>query len=318
MQPQKAPETVVTAAARSLTQGTVSGKVYDAQTESPIAGAYVVLRRSDPTGDKPPLTETGKNGEFRFDGLPLGTYTLNYAMLGLREPPSSEAKTIRLTPDESAAAIDFPVVMGPHLHGRVVDPEGHPVAKAMVFGIRNLGKISGLIVQDLSAADGTFDLYFGHQPEQVQLFAGTHPDLGAQGDRLASDIVGPFYPNEDGTPEIELKLRTTATISGTVLDTDGVPVANARVIPRSKGAGEGTEMWRPAETGEDGAFTLSGLLAGSYDLDLMPPDTERFIHPLPPNDRLDVVWGETRSGLQLVLDLGISISGTCMTVRASR
>jgi RNA polymerase sigma factor (sigma-70 family) len=308
-EPDGATATVQQVASTSALQGSVSGRVFDAQTDSPIVAAYMLLRRSDDDGEKPPLTQTDENGEFRFDGLPLGTYKLGYAVLGLREPPASEAKTILLTPEVSAAHVDFPIVMGPHLHGRVVDSEGQPVLKAMVFGVQNLGKSSGPIVQDLSASDGTFDLYFGHQPEQVKLFAGTHPDLGAQRDRLASEIVGPFYPNEDGTPEIEIKLHTTATISGIVLDTDGTPVSNARVIPRGENAVEGTAMWESAETREDGSFELPGLPEGSYDLDLDPPDTDRFIRVLPPNDRIDVAWGETKSGLQLVLDLGISISG---------
>ena len=296
-------------ASNSTLQGSVLGRVYDAQTDAPQSGAFILLRRADADGGRPQQTRTNEEGEFRFGGLAFGAYRANYAMLGLREPPSSEAKTVSLTPEENAAIVDFPLVMGPHLHGRVVDPDGQPVLKAMVFGIQNLGKSSGVVVQDLSGGDGTFDLYFGHQPEQVQLFAGTHPDLGAQGDRQASEIVGPFYPNDDGTPEIEIKLFPTAAISGTVLDTEGTPVSNARVIPRGENAVEGTAMWEAAETREDGSFELPGLPQGSYDLDLDPPDTDRFIRALPPNDRIDVAWGESKSGLALVLDLGISISG---------
>ncbi|RSK34676.1 carboxypeptidase-like regulatory domain-containing protein [Hymenobacter metallilatus] len=62
-------------------RGTVSGRLYDGQTQEPIPHSYVVvLRASD--GRFVQSVETDANGHFRATGLPLGRYVVRTTVLG--------------------------------------------------------------------------------------------------------------------------------------------------------------------------------------------------------------------------------------------
>ncbi|MDU0369065.1 carboxypeptidase-like regulatory domain-containing protein [Hymenobacter endophyticus] len=62
-------------------RGTVSGRLFDGQTQEPIPHSYVVvLRAAD--GRFVKSVETDANGHFRATGLPLGTYTVRTTVLG--------------------------------------------------------------------------------------------------------------------------------------------------------------------------------------------------------------------------------------------
>ncbi|RSK50377.1 carboxypeptidase-like regulatory domain-containing protein [Hymenobacter rigui] len=70
-----------TLAAGPTTKGTVSGRLYDGQTQEPIPHSYVVvLRASD--GRFVKSVETDANGRFRATGLPLGRYVVRTTVLG--------------------------------------------------------------------------------------------------------------------------------------------------------------------------------------------------------------------------------------------
>ncbi|WP_139922817.1 carboxypeptidase-like regulatory domain-containing protein [Hymenobacter sp. DG01] len=62
-------------------RGTVSGRLFDGQTQEPIPHSYVVvLRASD--GRFMKAVETDAQGRFRAAGLPLGRYTVRTTVLG--------------------------------------------------------------------------------------------------------------------------------------------------------------------------------------------------------------------------------------------
>lgn len=63
------------------THGTVSGRLYDGQTQEPIPHSYVVLLRAS-DGRFVKAVATNARGEFRADKLPLGRYTMRTTVLG--------------------------------------------------------------------------------------------------------------------------------------------------------------------------------------------------------------------------------------------
>ena len=70
-----------TAAAPAGPSGTVSGRLFDGQTQEPIPHSYVVvLRAAD--GRFMKSVETDAEGRFRVTGLPLGSYTVRTTVLG--------------------------------------------------------------------------------------------------------------------------------------------------------------------------------------------------------------------------------------------
>ncbi|MCA8830814.1 carboxypeptidase-like regulatory domain-containing protein [Hymenobacter pini] len=69
------------AAGPTAATGTVSGRLYDGQTQEPIPHSYVVvLRASD--GRFVKSVETDASGHFRATGLPLGRYVVHTTVLG--------------------------------------------------------------------------------------------------------------------------------------------------------------------------------------------------------------------------------------------
>lgn len=66
---------------KSSPRGTISGRLFDGQTQEPIPHANVILlRASDNTFVK--SVETDANGVFRADKLPLGQYKVRTTVLG--------------------------------------------------------------------------------------------------------------------------------------------------------------------------------------------------------------------------------------------
>jgi hypothetical protein len=72
---------VVPAQAQSGQRGSLSGRLFDGQTQEPIPHAYVVLlRASDNRFVK--TVETDANGVFKAANLPLGQYKVRTTVLG--------------------------------------------------------------------------------------------------------------------------------------------------------------------------------------------------------------------------------------------
>jgi protocatechuate 3,4-dioxygenase beta subunit len=292
--------------------GSISGTVTDAETKAPIDGAYVVFVGDFGPGREQEHVTTDGNGYYRLSELKPGSYKLKCVVPGVQERGELEARTVSVAERQDVVSVDFAAFRsGLHIKGRVVDTEGRPVAKAMVMAARiGANQITEMQVNNFSAADGSFALYFSPGPSEGYVLAAvTSPMFGVPGDMLASEVEGFFYPSADGLPEVILTLRTSATLSGTVLDTQGQPVAGVRILPRSDPRHEFMMSWESAQTAEDGSFTTPGLPAGSYLMDLAPTTTGKFIRALPPNDEIEVAWGERKQGLRLILDLGLSISG---------
>jgi len=106
-----------------------------------------------------------------------------------------------------------------------------------------------------------------------------------------------FHVPHDGPPLV-VTLPRAATLTGTVVDPNGRPVAGAEVTA------ELTEEWRHAETGDDGSFRIEDVTPGAVkvhaDAEDWAPSDERPV---------DVASGQTVEQLVLSLNRGGSLSG---------
>ena len=130
----------------TLVDGTsVSGKVVDG-SGAPIAGASV----NASSGSSYDSTSTAPDGTFVLDSLALGTANLSVSANGF----APQSRAVNLTGD--LTGVDFVLVKGTVVSGKVVDGAGSPIAGASVNGYSSSG--GGGSDSTSTAADGTYTL----------------------------------------------------------------------------------------------------------------------------------------------------------------
>ncbi len=145
--------------------------------------------------------------------------------------------------------------------GRVVDPEGRPVAGATVEtqgyrtmeGDGEVGESPGL--ETLAITDGNGEFYLRAPGPGLLVYAFV------QGRGLASRMVTDLVSGTGRREEVRLALGTTLT--GVVRDLAGrgVPGAVLHVVPTDRHV-ETFTYWQEIATGPDGRFTLPNVPAG--------------------------------------------------------
>ena len=163
-------------------------------------------------------------------------------------PAKPTAKAAKEPPADKPAEVTMRTVTG-----KVVDPEGKPVAGAEIINLPLEGTVT---VVGKTAADGTFSVTVPLKGPGSYLFP-----------RLAGFAPDQFLMPATNTPaEITYKLVKDVPIRGRVLDTQGKPVAGAAVVVRSIQGYENDSLdafltgfqKRPADgVGPDSKWTVS-------------------------------------------------------------
>ncbi len=284
--------------------GTLRGVVRLYDSREPVAGLDLSLAAPPPEDDRKERqvlrTTSGPDGVFRFTGLHPGA---GYELSGLRDPYAPiDVTGIAVAPGESlnlgtlwlAVPVDLPV--------EVIDATGAPVpeAEVSVFAAREaeqdlqpwsregqLRRALAIASAPRPTASATTDknghaVVEGLRPDRYHVRA-TAEGFGA--DAKPGVIVSP----DSGGAAVRLMLLRGHALVGTVLDIEGEPVAEARIVATATTSKRpGIDQWT-GESGADGAYALSGLAAGRYQLHLVRegkptlvagqvgiPDTKRF------------------------------------------
>lgn len=193
---------------------------------------------------------TDDDGKIEITALLPGTYDVNAWCEGYLPRDRYEPITV------ATADIDglvWEVGVGGRIAGVVKTEAGEPVAEANISAQTTGGAARGQRTwgNDETGADGTFLL--------KGLVAGDYTlDVNADGQRQPEEPPKATVP-AGGEAKVEIVLPAGGTIAGTVVDTGGKPVRNARVRVANDGwrwgGGEG-------RTGDDGAFTIEGVRPG--------------------------------------------------------
>ena len=249
---------------------------------------------------------TDADGRYRVTGLPEGKY-LAHALLGgcVREkssPNDSLLESMKLGEGESRENVDFALVRGGVITGRVTDAEGRPLIarvvslqvvdeegqKVEVHGGSNLMNL--MMNSDMFQTDdrGVYRI-FALRAGRYLVSAGGDSDI-----TLMTGAVGK-YPrawHPDATDENQAKViavnagdeitgvdirlgvakRTYDALGRVVDDETGKPIAGAGLFCiKAKGADENAifgGFGGASKTDEQGNFRLSGLAPGEYHLSL--------------------------------------------------
>ena len=268
--------------------GRISGRV-TSRDGAPVAGAVVEFA-PDANGmmslfmggmgaDKVPVPApravSRDDGTYEMDGISARTVKFSAEHAGYL---SATSASVTVTARGAVEHVDFVLARESVLEGRVTDPKGAPIADAEVkveVPAEGMAKMmaqfmGGVTRQGRTGPDGAFrvvGLTDGARGVTVEaegwLSAKETVTLGAQTSTRQDFTLKPGY-----------------RVSGRVVSPDGGPVPGATVGVTAKGGGSGNPMaamfggggaQRSATTDETGAFVVTGLQDGPYEVTAEAP-----------------------------------------------
>ncbi|HVS19506.1 MAG TPA: carboxypeptidase-like regulatory domain-containing protein, partial [Planctomycetota bacterium] len=251
----------------------LAGRVVDGNGR-PVPGAFVRLFGGDPGRNRlrapsqeplapfvPVITlRLDDLGRFWASDLAGGEYTLTAEATGL----SIEAQTsVSLGEGEQREGLELVLELGARIAGRVVGPDGEPVALALIDAVPS---DDGPIAHMITRSDGSFELSGlgeGLHTLAIEHFPGrgnrTYCDARVEGVRT-------------GTLDLHIVLPEAVPVTGVVLASDGAPLPEATVqIDHHDGRLGGMST---VKTDSQGRFRL--LVPADAPVDLVAADWRKF------------------------------------------
>jgi hypothetical protein len=251
--------------------------VRDGLTKAPIAGATVEATAPQ---FKRTATSDGK-GEFTFDHLAPGNYSLKYTMQGYIPANFTGSAQAIVRKAGKADPVVLELLQAGRLEGVVLDEEGHPMPGVMLY--------SGIGHLATTGADGRY-LIENLRPGNYTLLLRTPIEIRRKSlkrDPETGEIFG--YPNTAYFPgvadpqaattlavsggfdlrglEIRLRRARLVDFSGRTVDrVGGEPLAEARVelLVTNSTAPLMDETYKEREVSADGGFRFPLVQPGSY------------------------------------------------------
>ena len=287
----------------SMPTGTarITGRVVVADTGTPIRRAQISLNSRDAGFNRTVTTDT--DGRYELAGLPAGRYRLYVSRAGFvaleygQARPFEAGKPLDLVAGQALEKIDFSLPRGSAITGRITDEFGDPITDVQVEALRyqfvngerqlvNAGRIAQ--TDDLGAYR-----IFGLMPGDYVVRASMRPNMPPgprNGDTEPTGYPGTYYP---GVTDVTQAQTVTAMlgqevasigfslvparlsrISGTVMGSNGQPLAGAMVMIRSRGSSALAALRMNmignagGEVRPDGTFQLTNVPPGEYTLDV--------------------------------------------------
>jgi hypothetical protein len=316
--------------------GSVSGRV--TIKDKPAPGVTVGLRK---TSQMLPMEKTyrgvtDQEGVYRIANVPAGTYEIAPAAPAYvaTEANGPRGKNVIVAEDEDVEDINFSLVRGGVITGKIVDADGHPLLQQSVFlyratdfqqqplrqvfsahsvqtDDRGIYRFFGLPAGRYKVASGRGDeTYTGNYYElsRVVYKQVFHPDATDQAKATIVEVrEGSEAANVDITMGVPMQ---TYNVSGRVIDGDkGTPVPNIRFAFQRR-AGERFEFADfTAVSNANGDFLIEGLQTGRYGIMLFG-NTESELRA--EATTFDIIDADV-TGLTVRLLKGSSISGVIVT-----
>lgn len=208
-----------------------------------------------------PVAETGADGTFSLAEIPQGDFSL--AASHDRFGPS---EVVNLMQGQVGLTLELRPNAG--IEGRVIDPDGRPVAGATVSTMA-LGFWAGTNGDSNSTRTDELGIF-----RLEGLSAGQHRIVvRAEGFPTRNDRAGVVVGEGTFVTDVEIVLERGASVRGIVVATDGAPVEGAVVSLDREEAHRGLRMVRAGDpsgghrTDANGVFLIDGL--SSSDLDVL-------------------------------------------------
>ena len=317
--------------------GSISGTVIDANGAL-VSG--VCVDAFEPNGSFGSSATTAADGTYTITGLGAGSYdvqfttcynasSLNYVSQYYDGTPSGttsymNASTVPVTPGQTTLAINATMVLGGSISGTVIDSSSQGIAGICVDAFTTTtGEFAGFA---MTAADGTYTLTgleSGTYNVQFTTCGNSSLDYTSQyyngtvtGVLSSSNASSVSVTTGQTTPAINATMLLGGSISGTVTDSSSQGIAGICVNAITTSTGEFAGF---AMTAADGTYTLTGLGAGTYNVQFTTcgnaslnymsqyyngSSTQSSASPV------TVTAGQTTPGIDAAMVVGGSISGT--------
>lgn len=277
--------------------GTVSGRVYDANTNAGIAGVEIGVNRN-----RTPGAMTDAEGFYKITGVRKGIQQIQLAHAKgyLDSQTDSNGIELMVPLGGEISNVDIALQAGVFavISGRVIDAEGDAVEGANVMALSyERSYADAETSKDKSDSDGIFNL------EELQLAGGFY--VAASTEESVSEEVGPLSLTNSGIQDLVLTLRPFGSISGIVVDeTTGILVKEPSFAVDSlyRRFGGNSQGGRSGKLDENGKFTLVNLPPGPYGLFIdSSPNAFRsgFVRPL---ITIELAHGEHVKDVTLAID----------------
>ena len=239
----------------------VRGRVISAVTGAPgPADSVALIRRGSGTPGLASRSTSVRDGEFSFDGVLPGTYTLETKPAAQEGHPTLVGCEVISVGGGDLDRLVVEMKPAIELHGRVV-VDGAPVE---MWPQITLTPTDGLNYLDSAMVDaaGRFTVS-GLEPLRYQMsVAGLEPPMFVKSIRLNGlDVAGGIDLGSATAASLEIVLGYgNSSISGLVSDS-GLPVGAAVTVML---VGKDQPVYRLTQTDASGRYSLAGLPAGEY------------------------------------------------------
>ena len=322
-------------------RGVIQGTILAADGESPLAKATVSLGKSGSRrGAGERTARSDDRGQYEFTDLEAGKYQLSVTRNGFLPQNYGQKRfqafrrrrggtPLTLGDGQVLSGIDFNLIRGGAVEGRVADQDYEPLSRVIVTlsgyqtvqGERALTPVSRAQTDDrgqfrlfdippgsyfLSATQGAGVPFFGRRGRRGQRGQSFPPTYypGVPGPEQATKIEV-SAGGEVGGFHLTLIEAYTYSVSGRVLASNGTPAQSVRIITvNQSGAGQ-VSLRGGAATDLQGAFTVAGLLPGKHRL---IAHRGRGQEPQIASASAEVIDQDIQ-GLMLALGSGASITG---------
>ena len=215
----------------------------------PVAGAQIFMQgEGQPNGN----ATTDADGRFVYDAVCAGPVTVSANMKGAYGSAQAMGGDTNMVIRFDAGNRSFMVASPQTLTGTVYDPSGIPAVGARVV----VTPAGGTVDTAKTDANGEYSLNWQSQPGM----------RGAKYFAIARDVERNFAAIEEiGTNQtrVNLWLEPGLSISGTVQDAKGAPLARANInLNIMAGNMGGMVEYQPIKMNSDGTFTIPALPMG--------------------------------------------------------
>lgn len=313
-------------------RGSISGKV--TIKDKGVPGVAVGLRRGDMFTPSEPFQRatTDQDGFYRISNLAAGSYSLTAAAPAfvMSDTKENRLKTVLVGEDENVEDVNFALVRGGVITGRITDADGRPVIEQQVniypaemydqrvqrtiYAVASAQTDDRGVYRVFSLSAGRYKVAVGRSDDEQSITYNLprsnsykqvfYPDVT---DQAKATVVEVSEGSEANNIDITVgRASQTFSVSGQLVDENGQPPPNLRLGVQRQ-VGQRIEYMNSSTMANNrGEFIFEGLVPGKYIV---------FVLGTPSNNlRVEPVTFEISdhdvTGLTVKLTKGASITGT--------